>query len=161
MASSKPLAATQVASDKGNVFKKAATNLAKMIAPKKDSLAASPASALGFDPSKLDPKKTVRLSLDSSDMPAGLQFTVMMNGKLYSRNTHGEKVDLYVPPGPQQLLVTAGSGFGKKNSNTVSTDFQAKKHYTLRVELHLQGQPASAGMPDKLYDDSQIVIALK
>ena len=160
-ATSKPVPETQVASDKGNVFKKAAANLAKMIGPKKDSPEAAPAASLGFDPTKLDPKQNAKLTLDSSDMPAGLQFTIMVDGKPYSRNTHGDKVDLYIAPGTQQLVVTAGNGFSKKSSNTVSTDFQAKKHYNLRVELHLQGQPASAGMPDKLYDDSQIVIALK
>jgi hypothetical protein len=130
-----------------------------MVAPKTSS--ASSVAVAGVDPTKLDPKLNARLTLDSSDMPAGLQFTIEMNGKVYSRNTHGANVDLYVPPGKQQLIVTAGSALNIKSSNTVSTDFQAKKHYTLRVELHVQGQPASAGMPDKLYDDSQIVISLK
>jgi serine/threonine-protein kinase len=162
-ASSKPSTvaptAASAAAGKPNIFQKAAANLAKMVAPKTSS--ASSVAVAGVDPTKLDPKLNARLTLDSSDMPAGLQFTIEMNGKVYSRNTHGANVDLYVPPGKQQLIVTAGSALNIKSSNTVSTDFQAKKHYTLRVELHVQGQPASAGMPDKLYDDSQIVISLK
>jgi len=48
-----------------------------------------------------------------------------------------------------------------KTSNAVSLDFQPKKRYTLRVELHIQGKPASAGRPDGLYPDSQIVVSLK
>lgn len=157
--SSKKPAVMPPTAGKPNIFQKAASNLAKLVAPKKDATAAAPVA--GLDSSKLDPKLNARLTLDASDMPAGLQFTIEMNGHAYSRNTHGANVDLYVPPGKQQLVVTAGAGMNIKSSNTVSTDFQAKKHYTLRVELHVQGQPASAGMPDKLYDDSQIVISLK
>jgi hypothetical protein len=149
-------------------LKNTAANLAKFIAPKKDPPAVSPApvstqaaSAVGFDPSKLDPKQNARLTLDSSDMPAGLEFTVEMNGHVYSRNVQGANADLYVPPGMQQLSVTATNKSVTKNSNTVSADFKPKKHYTLHVELHLQGQPASAGMPNGLYNESQIVVILK
>jgi len=166
--SSKPSAAVPPTSGKFAALKNTAANLAKFIAPKKDSPAISPApgstpaaSALGFDPSKLDPKQNARLTLDSSDMPAGLQFTVEMDGRAYSRNVQGANTDLYVPPGMQQFSVTATSKSVTKSSNTVSTDFKAKKHYTLHVELHLQGQPASAGMPNGLYNESQIVAILK
>ena len=159
--SDKTSTATPTAAGKGNIFQKAASNLAKMMGPKKDSSAADSVAVAGSDATKLDPKLNARVTVDTSDMPVGLQFAILMNGKTYSRNTHGANVDLYVPPGKQQLVVTAGSGFSGKSSNTVSTDFQAKKRYTLRVELHIQGQPASAGMPDRLYEDSEIVIALK
>lgn len=166
--SGKPSAAAPVASGKFATLKNTAANFAKFIAPKKDSSAISPApvstpaaSALGFDPSKLDPKQNARLTLDSSDMPAGLQFTVEMNGRVYSRNVQGANADLYVPPGMQQFSVTATDKSVTKSSNTASADFKAKKHYTLHVELHLQGQPASAGMPNGLYNESQIVIVLK
>ena len=94
-------------------------------------------------------------------MPAGVPFTIQMNDHVYSHGAHGPAVDLYVPPGVQRFSVYASSGEVYKDSNTVSTDFKAQKHYTLRVELHVQGMAASAGMPQALYNDSQIVISLK
>ena len=64
-------------------------------------------------------------------MPAGVDFTVEMNGKLYlQRSVEGNKKqfdDLYVPPGVQEFRVTARSGAVEKTSNTVSTEFKAKK----------------------------------
>ena len=166
--SGKPSAAAPVANSKVAGVKNAAANPARAAAPKKDlpaavsAPAATPAvPALGFDPSKLDPKQNARLTLDSSDMPAGLAFTIEMNGRVFTHNTHGDNVNLYVPPGTQQFSASASSGSVTKSSNTVGADFKAKKHYTLHVELHLQGRPASAGMPNGLYSDSQIVVVLK
>ncbi len=141
--------------------KNAAAKISNAFQPKAAAGDASIAAGLGFDPSKLDPKENARLTLDSSDMPAGVQFIVEMNGKVYSRGTHGPDVELYVPPGTQKFSVNANSKSIYKDSNTVSTNFKAGKHYTLRVELHVQDQPASAGMPQALYSDSQIVVGLK
>jgi hypothetical protein len=98
-------------------------------------------------------------------MPASLDFTVEMNGKLYlRRSAEGNKTefdDLYVPPGVQEFRVTAGSGSIHKSSNTVSTEFMAKKRHTLKIELRTQGTPTSAGVPQGLYADTQIVLTLK
>ncbi len=98
-------------------------------------------------------------------MPASLDFTVEMNGKLYlRRSAEGNKTefdDLYVPPGVQEFRVTAGSGPVHKSSNTVSTEFMAKKRHTLRIELRTQGSPTGAGVPQGLYADTQIVLTLK
>ncbi len=49
----------------------------------------------------------------------------------------------------------------EKVSNIVSTEFQAKKRKTLRVELRLVGQSADSGTPQGLYPNTQIVASLK
>jgi len=88
-----------------------------------------------------------------------------MNGKLYlRRSVEGNKADfddLYVPPGVQEFHVTAWNGSLRKSSNTVSTEFKAKKKHTLKVELRTQGAGRGSGMPKALYDDTQIVLTLK
>ncbi|HXE08140.1 MAG TPA: protein kinase [Acidobacteriaceae bacterium] len=149
-----------------NFVKNAASNISNALQPKPASTAATGAGAPGagapgLDPAKLDPKTNAKLTVDSSGFPPGVPFTVEVNGHAYSHNIHGANVDSYLPPGPHELRVTASKGAVQKASNAVSLDFQAKKRYTLRVELRVQGQPASAGRPDDLYADSQIVISLK
>jgi hypothetical protein len=147
--------------------KNAATNISNALQPKGATAApagaptAPVAGALGFDPATLDPKTNAKLKVDAEGMPPGLQFTVEMNGHAYSHGTHGTNVESFVPPGSHELRVTASQGSVQKTSNAVSLDFQPKKRYTLRVELHIQGKPASAGRPDGLYPDSQIVVSLK
>ena len=98
-------------------------------------------------------------------MPAGIDFIVEMNGKVYLQSSaEGNKTefdDLYVPPGVQEFRVTAGSGSVHKSSNTVSTEFMAKKRHTLKIELRSQGMSAGAGVPQGLYEDTQIVLTLK
>jgi hypothetical protein len=116
---------------------------------------------LGFDPMSLDPKQNARLKIDAGGMPRGVDFIVEMNGRVYSRNSGGIGQDSFVPPGVQEFRVSAKSGKLQQTSNTVSTDFLPKKKHTLKVELRLKGQPASAGMPQGLYPASQIVITLK
>ncbi len=116
---------------------------------------------LGFDPMTLDPKQSARLKIDAGGMPRGLDFTVEMNGKVYSRNSGGTGQDSFVPPGVQEFRVSAKSGAVQQTSNTVSADFLQKKKHTLKVELRMKGQSASAGMPQGLYPDSQIVVTLK
>ena len=109
----------------------------------------------------LDPKQNAKLKIDAGGMPRGLDFTVEMNGKVYSHNSGGIGQDSFVPPGVQEFRVSAKSGAVQQTSNTVSADFLQKKKHTLKVELRLKGQPTSAGMPQGLYPDSQIVVTLK
>jgi serine/threonine protein kinase len=123
------------------------------------------APALDFDPRTLDPKQNARLKIDSEQMPQGLDFTVEMNGKPYFRKTGagGKPQDdgFYVPPGIHEFRVTAESGALEKASNTVSTEFKAKKRNTLTIELRIAGQAKGAGVPQGLYPDSQLVLSLK
>jgi eukaryotic-like serine/threonine-protein kinase len=137
---------------------------AKTPAPKAEAATPEPA-AVDFNPKSLDPKANARLKIDAVQMPAGLDFTVEMNGKLYlRRSAEGNKTefdDLYVPPGVQEFRVTADSGSVRKSSNTVSMEFMAKKRHTLKIELRTQGTPTGAGVPQGLYADTQIVLTLK
>ena len=98
-------------------------------------------------------------------MPADLDFTIEMNGKVYfRRGAAGNKPkyeDLLVPPGVHEFRILAQNGSDQKTSNIVSTEFQAKKRKTLRVELRLLGQSADAGVPQALYPNTQIVASLK
>jgi len=137
---------------------------AKAPTPRAEPAMPAPA-ALGFSPKSLDPKSNAKLKIEADQMPASLDFTVEMNGKLYlRRSAEGNKSefdDLYVPPGVQEFRVTAGSGTVQKNSNTVSLEFKAKKRHTLRIELRTQGSSQGAGVPQGLYPDTQIVLTLK
>ncbi len=118
-----------------------------------------------FDPKSLNPKENAKLKIDASLMPANLDFTVELNGKTYFRRSmEGNKADyddLFVPPGVQEFRATAQRNGIQKASNTVSTEFKAKKKKTLKVELRTQGRPADSGMPEDLYPDSQLVVTLK
>jgi eukaryotic-like serine/threonine-protein kinase len=127
----------------------------------KSTPAAPKSEPLGFDPMTLDPKQNARLKIDASGMPRGLDFTVEMNGRVYSHNSGAIGQDSFVPPGVQEFRVSAKSGAVQQTSNTVSADFLQKKKHTLKVELRLKGQSANAGMPQGLYPDSQIVVTLK
>jgi serine/threonine-protein kinase len=133
-------------------------------APKAGAPAPEPA-ALDFNPKALDPKANAKLKIEASQMPASLDFTVEMNGKLYMRRSaEGNKRefdDLYVPPGVQEFRVTAASGSVRKSSNTVSLEFKAKKRHTLVIELRTQGSSPGSGVPQDLYQDTQLVLTLK
>ena len=133
-------------------------------APKAEAPAPEPA-AIDFNPKSLDPKANARLKIEADQVPADLDFTVEMNGKEYlRRSAEGNKRefdDLYVPPGVHEFRVTAGSGPIQKNSNTVSTEFKAKKRHTLVIELRTQGASPGSGVPQGLYPDTQIVLTLK
>ena len=132
--------------------------------PKSEPAAPEPA-AVDFNPKSLDPKTNARLKIEANQMPASLDFTVEMNGKLYLRRSAEDNKtefdDLYVPPGVQEFRVTAGSGSVQKSSNTVSIEFKPKKRNTMKVELRTQGSPTGMGVPQGLYADSQIVLTLK
>jgi hypothetical protein len=135
------------------------------VVPAKAPVTAPEPAALGFDPKALDPKQNAKLKIDSKQMPAGVDFTVELNGKLYFRKTSAGSDapddELFVPPGVQEFRVTARSGSIKKASNTVSAEFKAKKRVTLKIELRTQGASADAGVPQGVYPDAQIVVALK
>ena len=122
-------------------------------------------AALDFNPKQLDPKASARLKIEANHLPANLDFTVEMNGKLYMRKSaEGNKAefdDFYVPPGVQEFRVTATNGSMQKSSNTVSTEFKAKKRHTLKLELRSQGSRPSEGIPQDLYPDTQVVLTLK
>ena len=87
-----------------------------------------------FDPKALDPKENAKLKIDASQMPANLDFSIEMNGKIYfQRSIAGNKAeydDLFVPPGVQEFRVIATKNGVEKTSNTVSTEFKAKKKKT-------------------------------
>ena len=133
--------------------------------PAKAAAAMPEPAAVGFDPKTLDPKQNARLKIDAQQMPAGLNFTVEMNGKVYFQKTgagvFGQEEGFFVPPGVQEFRVTARSGAVKKVSNTVSIEFKAKKKNTLKIELRVKGAPEGAGVPQGLYPDSEIVLGLK
>lgn len=135
--------------------------VAKAISAAPSKAAPEPA-AVDFDPKTLDSKTNARIKIDSKHMPAGLDFTIEMNGKRYLQATGAGSstpdVELYVPPGVQEFRVTAKSGTVRKASNTVSAEFKAKKKLTLKIELRT---PGSSGTPQGLYPDSQLVVALK
>jgi len=132
--------------------------------PKVEASAPQPA-AVDFDPKTLDPKNNAKLKIEADHVPVILDFTVEMNGKVYlQRSTESNKTEidnLYVPPGVHEFRVTARSGSVQKSSNTVSTEFKAKKKHTLKVELRSQGSSAGIGVPQGLYADTQIVLTLK
>jgi len=121
--------------------------------------------AVGFDPTKLDRKQNAKLDIDATRMPAGVSFTVLMNGKVYLQKTGAQSnlgdEDFFVPPGVQEFLVIAKSGVVEKASNTVSTEFLAKKRNSLKIEARSKGMPPGSGVPQGLYPDTEIVVTLK
>src|SRR5262249_28234842 len=122
-------------------------------------------ASVPFDPKTLDPKQNAKLKIDSKHMPAGVDFAGEMNGKRYfqriSAGSNAQNDELFVPPGRQEVGVTAKNGAVKKVSNTVSAEFKAKKKLTLKIELRSQGASPEATAPQGLYADTQIVVALK
>ena len=120
-------------------------------------------TALGFDPKKIDPKENAHLKFDLSHIPPSLNFTVEMDGKTFFKGSAANKADydnLYVPPGLHQFRVEVSAGGVQKLSNTVSLQFVAKKHMTLKVELKPQPNATAAGSP-VLDPATQVVATLK
>jgi eukaryotic-like serine/threonine-protein kinase len=119
-------------------------------------------AAIGFDPKSLDPKQNARLKINAEHFPSGVNFIVEMNGKLFyqkaSAATKVEDEKLFVPPGVQEFRVIAKSDATEKTSNTVSTEFKAKKGHTLNIELRIEGVK---GVPQGLYPGTQVVLSLK
>jgi predicted Ser/Thr protein kinase len=149
---------------KVNPAEKTPASKADNPAPKAAAASPEPA-ALDFNPKALDPKANAKLKIEVDRLPASLDFIVEMNGRLYlRRSAEGNKTefdDLYVPPGVQEFRVTAVNGTVQKSSNTVSTEFKAKKRHTLKIELRTQGSSPETGVPQGLYADTQIVLTLK
>jgi predicted Ser/Thr protein kinase len=139
---------------------------AKADAPAPNAEATTPEPAVvDFNPKSLDPKANAKLKIEANHMPASMDFSLEMNGKLYMRRSaegnRAEFDDLYVPPGVQEFRVTAESGPVRRSSNTVSAEFKARKRHTLKIELRTQGSPPGAGTPQGLYSDTQVVLTLK
>jgi predicted Ser/Thr protein kinase len=153
VAATKPDATTEAKVDASPAPK--AAEAAPVVAP----------GAVGFDPRKLDRKQNAKLDIDATRMPAGVAFTVLMNGKVYLQKTGAQSnlgdEDFFVPPGVQEFLVIAKSGAVEKASNTVSTEFLAKKRNTLKIEARSKGMPPGSGVPQGLYPDTEIVVTLK
>ena len=138
--------------------------VAAPVAPPAPAPAPHPQSAaLGFDPKKIDPKENARLKFDLGHVPPAVNFTVEMDGKTFYKGTSGSKADndtLYVPPGLHQFRVEVSAGSVEKVSNTVSFQFIAKKHVTLKVELKPQSNTSVAGVP-VLDPATQVIATLK
>jgi eukaryotic-like serine/threonine-protein kinase len=153
------------AKDAGPSLKAASASPAPKASAAVVTPAVPPPAALDFDPKTLDPKLNAKIRIDSKHMPAGVDYIVEMNGKLYQRKTSagGDAPDdeLFVPPGVQEFRVTVRSGAVQKSSNTVSAEFKAKKKLTLKVELRTQGAAPDSGIPQAVYPDTQVVLTLK
>jgi hypothetical protein len=100
-----------------------------------------------FDPTTLNPNENGRLRVDAGRMLPLTELILVMDGKLFLRRTAAEfkehDDDMFVPPGVHEFRVRARVGQLLKISNIVSTDFQAKKRKTLRIETRLP--PAERG----------------
>jgi serine/threonine-protein kinase len=138
--------------------------VAALVAPPAPAPASHPQSAaLGFDPKKLDPKENARLKFDLGHVPPAVNLTVEMDGKTLFNGAAGNKAasdNLYVPPGLHQFHVEVSAGGVEKSSNTVSFQFVAKKHVTLKVELKPQSNASVAGVP-VLDPATQVIATLK
>jgi serine/threonine-protein kinase len=121
-----------------------------------------PATAVVFDPKKLDPEQNAPLKIDLSHFPPSLAITIEMDGKTYYKGTAGNKADynnLFVPPGVHEFRLLAGIAGEQKASNTVSTEFVAMKRKTLKVEYRQQsGGAAGASQSETAV---QLVATLK
>jgi serine/threonine-protein kinase len=143
------------------VAKKAAGGRPAPLAALPAPLAQSPSVA--FDPKTLDPKQNTRLKLELDHFPAGLAFTITMNGKTYFKGSAGDKAEyenLLVPPGVQEFRVTVRGGGVQKTSNIVSAEFLANKRMVLKVELRPPDNGSSGASP-ALDPAAQVVASLK
>jgi hypothetical protein len=119
-------------------------------------------AAVAFNPKTLDPKQNARLKIDLGHAPAGLAFSVEMNGKTYYKGSAGNKPDynnLFVPPGVHEFRITVSSGSVHKVSNIVSAEFLSKKHLTLKIDLRPPAKGATAS--PALDPATQVVATLK
>jgi serine/threonine-protein kinase len=143
------------------VAKKSAGGLPAPPAVLPAPLAQTPSVA--FDPKTLDPKQNTRLKLELDHFPAGLAFTIAMNGKTYFKGSAGDKAEyesLFVPPGVHEFRVTVRGGGVQKASNIVSAEFLANKRMVLKVELRTPANSSSGNSP-ALDPAAQIVASLK
>ena len=99
--------------------------------------------SVAFDPKALDPKQNTRLKLELDHFPAGMAFTIAMNGKTYFKGSAGDKAqyeNLFVPPGVHEFRVTVHGGGVLKASNIVSAEFLANKRMVLKSWTLKSGQ---------------------
>lgn len=129
-----------------------------------------PASALpgavNFDPLTLDKNTNARLRVDLQRVPPNVELILVMDGKAYIRRSGAEfsknNDDMYVPPGVHEFRVRARAGPMLKLSNIVSTDFEAKKRKTLRIEMRFP--PAERGRsltPAEIAGVAQVFVSLR
>jgi hypothetical protein len=124
-----------------------------------------PPAHVEFDPKAMDPNASGKLKVDATHFPVNVNFTIEMDGKIYfERGDAKAKMtfdDLFVPPGIHEFRVFAGIGVNRRTSNTVSTEFKAKKRKTLEIELRSKGAGSGSAIPQEVYVDSQLVVNLK
>jgi len=114
------------------------------------------------DPHKLDPNANSKFKIQLSNFPNGVPLTVEMNNKVYLRFISGDKTDLnnlFVPPGTQAFHVVAQNGGKQVESNTVTSEFKAKKKKNFKIDLQNQESvPSGASAP--LTSGAKIVVTL-
>jgi serine/threonine-protein kinase len=119
--------------------------------------------SVAFDPKTLDPRQNTRLKLELDHFPAGMAFTIAMNGKTYFKGSAGNKAEyenLLVPPGVHEFRVTVRGGGVQKASNIVSAEFLANKRMVLKVEFRPPVNGSSGASP-ALDPAARIVASLK
>ncbi len=120
-------------------------------------------SPVAFNPKTLDPKNNTKLKIDLSHFPAGLGFTVEMDGKLYYKGAAGDKSEygnMYVPPGQHTFRVTVSGGKIQTPSNPVTAQFVAKKRMALKVELKRKSNGSTVTSPT-FDSETQVIATLK
>jgi serine/threonine-protein kinase len=127
---------------------------------------AAAAAAVNFNPLTLNPNENARLRVDIQRVPPNVELALVMDGKLYIRRSAVEfeknDDDMYLPPGIHEFRVRARTGRLLKVSNIVSTDFEAKKRKTLRIELRLPPQMrGTSPTPQQLATAAQVFVSLR
>jgi serine/threonine protein kinase len=124
-----------------------------------------PPARVEFDPKTMDPNANAKLKVDATRFPVNVNFTIEMDGKIYFERSEAKAKmsfdDLFLPPGIHEFRVIAGTGVNRKTSNTVSTEFKAKKRKTLEIELRSKGAGSVVSVPQEVYVDSQLIVNLK
>jgi hypothetical protein len=119
-----------------------------------------------FDPLTLNPNENAQLRVDLQRIPPNVELTLIMNDKVFIRRSGAEfeknNDDMYLPPGVHEFRVRASNGPLLKISNTVSTDFQAKKRKTLRIELRFPpGLRGTSPTPLQIAEAAQVFVTLR
>ena len=86
-----------------------------------------------------------------------------MDGRVFFKGAAANKAgygDLYAPPGVHEVRVYVSGAGTQKSSNTVSAEFIAKKHMTLKVELRPQPKGNGSNAPH-LDSGTQVIADLK
>ena len=128
-------------------------------------MGATPAT-VSFDPLTLNRNENARLRVDLQRVPPNVELILVMDGKLYLRRSAADfdknNDDMFVPPGVHEFRVRARVGPLLKISNIVSTDFEAKKRKTLRIEARFP--PAMRGKvltPAETAAVAQVFVSLR